>query len=215
MKKLLVVGLILLLVGVNIPSIPSKPLSAGNIITVDNEGDGDYISIKEAVNNSNSGDIIKVYSGTYLEQKINISIENITLYGVPYELGIGNDTGRPVINNTVFRAEIFGINANGVTISGFINLRELYIANKRVTPLPKAIIIGKLNVEVDIDEYWFGIDRVEFYVNNKIRSTKKTEPYNWSWTPKGLITPRQTLKVVAYDNEGNSASDEVKVWRLF
>lgn len=104
---------------------------------------------------------------------------------------------------------------SNITVDIIKPLRALYIANKRVIPLPKAIIIGKIDVEVDIDEYWFGIDRVEFYVNNKIRSTQMTEPYNWSWTPKGLITPRQTLKVVAYDKEGNSASDEIKVWRFF
>lgn len=132
LNKSLTIIVVLLIVGICVPSLTSKLLSIGNIITVDNEGDGDYASIKEAVNNSNPGDIIKVYSGTYLEQKINISIENITLDGVTYELGIGNDSGKPIINNTIFQAEIFGINADGVTISSFI-MNNNYSSTKMVT----------------------------------------------------------------------------------
>ena len=69
------------------------------MIIVDDEGDGDYISIKEAVNYSKSGDIIKVYSGVYYEEEIVITTEDITLRGIPYELGVGDDLGKPVIKN--------------------------------------------------------------------------------------------------------------------
>ena len=66
MKKLLVVTVILLLIILSvIHPVVSRP-SIGNIITVDNEGDGDYTSIKEAVNNANPGDTIEVYSGLIL-----------------------------------------------------------------------------------------------------------------------------------------------------
>jgi len=36
---------------------------------VDNEGDGDYDSIQAAINAASSGDIIKVYSGKYNENR--------------------------------------------------------------------------------------------------------------------------------------------------
>jgi hypothetical protein len=90
-----------------------------NTITVDDEpGDADYTSIKEAINNSKSGDIIEVYSGTYEEDDINIFISNLTLKGIPNELGEGNDTGKPLINATGLK-DVFLIHVNDVTITGF------------------------------------------------------------------------------------------------
>jgi parallel beta-helix repeat protein len=68
------------------------------VITVDDDGDGDYTSIKEALNHADPGDTIEVYSGTYYEHRIIISDDNITLKGIPYELGKGSDTGKPFIN---------------------------------------------------------------------------------------------------------------------
>jgi parallel beta-helix repeat protein len=88
------------------------------VITVDNEGDGDYISIKEAVNNANPGDTIEVYSGTYYEHYIVIEIEEITLKGIPYELGNGSDTGKPFINGEG-KEKVFVIKTQDVIIDGF------------------------------------------------------------------------------------------------
>jgi len=90
------------------------------IITVDNEpGDADYISIKEAVHHLNPGDIIEVYSGTYYEHDITISVRGITLQGVAHELGGGNDTGKPVVNTTA-NLTIFYVQGDDVTITNFV-----------------------------------------------------------------------------------------------
>lgn len=102
-----------------IPLAISEQTIGKNIITVDDEpGDADYTSIKEALNHSNPGDIIEVYSGTYYERLINISIEAITLRGIAYELGNGTDTGRPFINGEGLFV-IISVFAQNVTISGF------------------------------------------------------------------------------------------------
>jgi parallel beta-helix repeat protein len=71
-----------------IPPIDSR------IITVDNEGDGDYINIQEALDNANEGDIIKVYSGIY--ESIDIE-KTIVLEGISHEFENGSDTGKPVL----------------------------------------------------------------------------------------------------------------------
>jgi parallel beta-helix repeat protein len=96
----------------------SMPISDKSVIIVDDEGDGDYTSIKEALNHSNQGDTIEVYSGTYYEYDIDIEIEDITLKGIPYELGNGSDMGKPLIHGQGL-GKVMRIWAQGFTITGF------------------------------------------------------------------------------------------------
>lgn len=120
--KVLAFFTILLFFALNIfPTVGIIPTeNSRDIIIVDDEGDGDYTSIKEAVYNTNPGDTIEVYSGTYDKYAINISTEDIALIGIPHELGTGNDTGKPFINTTILNNnETFIVSANGVTISNF------------------------------------------------------------------------------------------------
>jgi len=129
MKKAFVFGIILLFIFMSInPSSAfynvkksSMPVSNGNnrtIISVDNEGDGDYTTIKEALNNSNPGDTIEVYSGTYYERGIIFEKEGITFQGVSYELGSGNDTGKPFINGEG-KGQVIDIKSQRITIDNF------------------------------------------------------------------------------------------------
>jgi len=125
-KKGLVIAVIVLFISMSI--IPSSafdnvkkssiPTSYKSIIIVDDEGDGDYTSIIDAVNNSNPGDVIEVYSGTYLEGEILMDTQEITLKGISYELGGGNDTGSPLIVRKGFM-QIIKVLADNITISGF------------------------------------------------------------------------------------------------
>jgi parallel beta-helix repeat protein len=118
--KWLAAGIILLFIGtVFIPSTTSEISQGRKIITVDNEpGDGDYTSIKEALNHSSPGDTIEVFSGTYYEHGISIVVEGVSLIGIPHELGNGNDTGRPFINGEG-KSTVFIVDVSNVTISGF------------------------------------------------------------------------------------------------
>ncbi len=70
------------------------------------------------MNNSNPGDTIEVYSGTYPEDGIHIVKDNITLLGISYELGEGNDSGKPFIrgNGTGI---IIQVEASHVIVSNF------------------------------------------------------------------------------------------------
>jgi len=119
-KKSIAVAVILLFFSVSvIPSVPSEQTSTGDIISVDDEGDGDYTSIKEAVNNANPGDTIEVYSGTYYEHNIWIETEEIILKGISHELGTGNDTGKPLIDGQGLSPGLLFIGTEGVTVTGF------------------------------------------------------------------------------------------------
>ena len=121
-NKCLVVGIILFFIEAAIvPSIQSEFIYEKNIITVDDEpGDADFTSIQEAVNHSNPGDTIEVYSGTYTEQEIHLEKEKLNLLGIAYELGAGNDSGKPFIKgNAIYHGSIIRVLASYVAISNF------------------------------------------------------------------------------------------------
>ena len=63
-RKALAVGIIVLFIFSSFTKMAfGQTNEDGNIIIVDDEGDSDYTSIKEAVNNVNPSDTIEVYSG--------------------------------------------------------------------------------------------------------------------------------------------------------
>ena len=70
-----------------------------------------------------------------------------------------------------------------------------------------AIIIGSITVEVNATDSGSGIAKVEFYVNGKLKGNDTTAPYTYNLTKDKLLrfVHMQIIKVVAYDNAGNSA----------
>jgi nitrous oxidase accessory protein NosD len=121
MKKLAVSIIILLLISTVIaPSAPSMPTPhERRIITVGDEpGDVNYTSIQDALNNASPGDIIEVYSGTYQEQNLVISQNNITLIGISHEPDQGNANGQPFILGDGY-STVLTVKASHVIISNF------------------------------------------------------------------------------------------------
>jgi Bacterial Ig domain len=90
----------------------------------------------------------------------------------------------------------------------------LYFMNKQIIPLKGGtLIIGKIDVNVNATDDDSGIDRVEFYVNNQLLGNDSTAPYSWLWNETAWF--KQTLRVVAFDKEGNSTPKEIEVWKFF
>ena len=112
-----ILGILLVLTS-SVSAIDIEQQNGGSIITVDDEGDGDYISIKEALAHANPGDTIEVYSGTYYEHDLDINLDGITLKGIPHELGNGSDKGKPFVDGQG-EDVVFLIYAKNVTLDGF------------------------------------------------------------------------------------------------
>jgi len=90
--------------------------------------------------------------------------------------------------------------------------KGLYLFNKKIIPLLTCIIFGDINIDVTAsDEY--GIDRIEFYIDNVLKNTDDTIPYSWSWNDFSF--GRHSLKVIVYDNAGNTKYVDSKVWKFF
>lgn len=92
-------------------------------------------------------------------------------------------------------------------------INALYFMNIEIFALKSPLIIGKIDVNVTATDNDSGIDRVEFYTDEQLKETDTTAPYGWTWSERAFFT--YTIKVVAYDKEGNSAFKELDVLKFF
>jgi hypothetical protein len=93
----------------------------------------------------------------------------------------------------------------------YINLRDIIVMK---IPFISTIVLGKIDVTIDATDSQSGVNKVEFYIDDELQSTDTTAPFTWSWTERGLFLP-YTIKVTAYDNAGNTQSDQIKLWKIF
>ena len=133
-----------------------------------------------------------------------------------------NSTGVPINANLGWS----GDNPNsGDIILYFITPKKgyLYVGDSQVGyPIFITIlIIGPITVEV----YAFdnatgnntGISHVEFYLNDILVGNDDTgvnNTYSWLWDERGYFFP-YLLSAKAYDLVGNSASIQIRVWKIF
>jgi parallel beta-helix repeat protein len=105
---------------VNAINLPNNVinLSGSSEITVDNEGDGNFTTIQEAIDHARPGDTIKVYSGIYNES-LTVNTNGIIIEGMNYELGSGDDEGPPIIDGG-FSSDVILLSADNVVIKNFI-----------------------------------------------------------------------------------------------
>jgi PKD repeat protein len=89
---------------------------------------------------------------------------------------------------------------------------SLYIGNNRIIPFPVTLIIGSIDVTVEVSDETSGISQVIFYLNGENKHTATTSPYTWAWNERTF--GKRTIKVEAYDNAGNSNTEEITVWRI-
>lgn len=92
----------------------------------------------------------------------------------------------------------------------------LYIFDRRIMPLPlgRTRIFGKVTIEIDAIADISEIDFVEVYVDNKLKVSLPGPYYEWM-LDKPLFF-KHTIKAVAFNEFGNSSSDEIsfRIWCL-
>ncbi len=79
---------------------------------------------------------------------------------------------------------------------------------KRVSLLGKTILLGRTTIVADVTDD-SSIEKVEFYINDKLMETLTEEPYEWKW--HRLTIGKKTITVIAYDEEGKTSSANLEV----
>jgi parallel beta-helix repeat protein len=114
----IIIGSLLMPSGITKPVPPTSKLKTP-VLTVDDDGDGDFIHIQDAIDNATAGTTIEVYSGEYRE---NITCDKqLILQGIPIELGNGSSTGKPIIvmYDPGCNINLITLHADDCTISTF------------------------------------------------------------------------------------------------
>jgi uncharacterized repeat protein (TIGR02543 family) len=90
----------------------------------------------------------------------------------------------------------------------------IYFMNKEIIPFKTPIVILSFTIGVNASDNGSGVNRVEFYIDGVLKENDTSKPYTCDW--KDFRSGKRTIKAVAYDNAGNSASTELQVfkWRL-
>ena len=88
----------------------------------------------------------------------------------------------------------------------------LYFNDKPIIRTRNSIVIGSINVEVEINSGTNNVEKVGFYIDNELMSSVSEIPYTWEWSEP--TNSRYNLKVVAFFDDEKTFSDEITVWKI-
>jgi parallel beta-helix repeat protein len=95
----------------------------------------------------------------------------------------------------------------------------VYFENQKIFPrlFRPSVVLGNITILVNATDAISGIERVEFYVDGKLKHTDSAEPYLFNWAREGrrLFIHLHIIRVIAYDHAGNSESKRIFVKRFF
>jgi hypothetical protein len=181
-----------------------------------------------------TGDQSLIYS-TYLggadeDQGWGIAVDN---YGDAYVTGYTSSVNFPLKNPFQSRnAGNYDVFISKFTLTGHWAeiskpLKSLYIKNIDLIqfikenyplfnwikwPFARPWIFGNITIEASTGDDEFGIDHVEFFIDNEPKYNDTTSPYSWQWSPEAV--GGYTIKIKSFSNNGTNKTREIKVWVL-
>jgi len=88
----------------------------------------------------------------------------------------------------------------------------LYVFNVRLIPLPMPWILGSHTIEVDASDESSGVNRVEFYIDEELKSVTLIEPFNYRWNEFGR--GKFNIEIIAFDNGGNHKKEKITLMKI-
>jgi hypothetical protein len=91
--------------------------------------------------------------------------------------------------------------------------KHLYLFGKDIGAFPTTMVIGKIDVNAQVNGDAGAVQKIEFYKDNTLQFTDTEAPYIWTWNKVSFF--KHTIKIIAYYDEVNTTSNQIKVWKLF
>jgi hypothetical protein len=123
--------------------------------------------------------------------------------------GNQNPTNITMNENKIINAYFFVKDLIPPTVQITKPTKAIYLMDKKIIPFFYPIVLNEITIEVNAYDNDSGIEKVEFYIDGELRETDVSPPYSYLWNDK--LTSQHTIEVKAYDNAGNSASEEISV----
>jgi 5-hydroxyisourate hydrolase-like protein (transthyretin family) len=146
-----------------------------------------------------------------------MSVASGEMYCTDYETGYYpiRISRRDIEDNTTYWCNI-SIQKDTPHIDIIKPLDALYLNNYMIIPFSKSIVMGRLEIETYVHDFYsqpMDVEKVEFYVDGLLMHTSESTPFIWTWTDHAW--GMHAIKVVAYDDQGAVAADQIMVWKLF
>ncbi len=90
--------------------------------------------------------------------------------------------------------------------------KHLYLFGADKGAFPVSLIIGKIDVEAQVNRISVAIEKIEFYMDNTLQFTDVEAPYIWTWNKLSFFS--HTIKIIAYYDAVNTTSNQIKVWKI-
>lgn len=90
--------------------------------------------------------------------------------------------------------------------------KGLYLfGNGPLFPMSRTVSIGSITIKVNATALSpDSVDRVEFYVDDVLKSSDNQAPYEWEWD--GFAMGTHTVKVTGYSKDGETDSEEMEIF---
>jgi outer membrane protein assembly factor BamB len=105
------------------------------------------------------------------------------------------------------------VTAPAPTITIIKPVNGIYFRDTRALPFFKPFIIGQITIQVEATQEPYGIDRVEFYIDNELKATVTEVPYQWTWGTRTFFT--HTIEVAVFDTTGRISRATIDVSKFF
>ena len=91
--------------------------------------------------------------------------------------------------------------------------KHLYLFGKDRGAFPFTMILGKIDVEAQVNGDAGTVQKIEFYKDNILQFNDTEAPYIWTWNKLSFF--KHSIKIIAYYDSVNTTSNQIKVWKLF
>lgn len=150
---------------------------------------------------------------------LNLDPENLMLFSVLFSAGSQTRYSQPPDKNPFEARFVDAVSAARVVQGG--NLPpEVGVENPSVkffhrfgnpvrkTMTGKTVVVGKTTIVASVHDD-SKIEKVEFYINNKLMATIAQEPYQWTWHKFSF--GKKTITIKAFDDSGKQSTATIDV----